>query len=58
MDGYVRAEKPKLSEDNRIERAERFCGNLGVDIRHGGGSAFYVPSQDFVQMPDFKQFVP
>jgi antirestriction protein ArdC len=57
VDGFVRAEKPKLSEDNRIERAERFCGNLGVDIRHGGGSAFYVPSQDFVQMPDFKQFV-
>ena len=57
VDGYVRAEKPKLSEDNRIERAERFCGNLGVDIQHGGGGAFYVSSQDFVQMPDFKQFV-
>ena len=40
----------------RIERAERFFAHTGADIRHGGGLAYYVPSQDFVQMPAFESF--
>jgi antirestriction protein ArdC len=40
----------------RIGRAERFFGNTGADIRHGGGSAYYAPSGDFVQMPPFESF--
>lgn len=42
--------------DRRIAHAEDFFTALGADIRHGGNSAFYVPAQDFIQMPPFKAF--
>jgi antirestriction protein ArdC len=41
---------------HRIERAERFFAHTGADVRHGGGSAYYVPAQDYVQMPPFESF--
>ncbi|MDP9632972.1 UNVERIFIED_ORG: antirestriction protein ArdC [Ensifer adhaerens] len=41
----------------RIEAADRFFGNLGADIRHGGNRAFYHPGGDFIQMPPFEAFV-
>jgi antirestriction protein ArdC len=40
----------------RISGAETFFANLHMDLRHGGGSAFYNPSQDYVQMPNFEVF--
>ncbi len=43
--------------DARDARAEGFFQNLGADIRHGGGQAYYLPSEDFIQMPDFKRFL-
>jgi antirestriction protein ArdC len=49
VSGYVAAEIPVLDEAERIDRAERFCAYLNVDIRHGGDSAFYTPGMDFVQ---------
>jgi len=42
--------------DERIAHAEAFFAATGADIRHGGASAFYVPSQDFIQMPPFETF--
>lgn len=42
--------------DERIAHAESFFAATGADIRHGGGSAFYVPAQDFIQMPPFEAF--
>lgn len=41
---------------DRIERAERFFAHTGADIRHGGGTAYYSPAADFVQMPNFESF--
>jgi len=35
---------------------DEFMANTGADIRHGGDRAFYVPSNDFVQLPDVDQF--
>ncbi len=32
------------------------CAALGIDIRHGGSQACYIPSKDCVQMPDFARF--
>jgi antirestriction protein ArdC len=31
--------------------------NSGADIRHGGGKAFYRPSEDYIQMPPKECFV-
>jgi len=42
--------------DERIISAENFFAQAGADIRHGGDSAFYTPSQDFIQMPAFEAF--
>lgn len=56
VDGYTPPELPILSEFERIEHAEHFCAALGIDIRHGGSQACYIPSKDYVQMPDFACF--
>jgi antirestriction protein ArdC len=56
VDGYTPPEMPVLPEVERIEHAERFCGALGIDIRHGGSQACYIPSKDHVQMPEFTCF--
>jgi antirestriction protein ArdC len=48
---------PELPESERIAHAEAFIAALpGLDLRHGGGMAFYMPSQDRVQMPPFADF--
>lgn len=56
VDGYRPPEMPVLPEAERIEQAERFCTALGIDIRHGGSRAYYKPSTDHVQMPEFACF--
>jgi antirestriction protein ArdC len=48
--------EPKLSRNERIERAESFYAGVGVEIRDGGNRAFYRPDTDAVYMPDFQQF--
>jgi antirestriction protein ArdC len=52
---YAQAE-PTLQPHERIDRADRFFAATGVDIRHGGGMAYYSPEADFVQMPPFASF--
>ncbi|MGY4287110.1 antirestriction protein ArdC [Bradyrhizobium sp. LM2.7] len=56
VDGYTPPEMPVLPVAERIEHAERFCAALGIDIRHGGSQACYIPSKDYVQMPEFTCF--
>lgn len=45
-----------LDETARIAAAEEFFAAVGAEVRHGGNRAFYVPSADFIQMPEFGQF--
>lgn len=52
----VPSEGPELTEAQRIETAEKFFAEIGADIRHGGSKAFYVISQDYIQLPAFKDF--
>ena len=52
---YAQASQPPHA-DERIELADRFFALTNADIRHGGGMAYYVPAQDFVQMPAFDSF--
>lgn len=53
---YTAKKTPRLNPDERIAHAEEFFASTGADIRSGGDRAFYAPSPDFVQMPDFKAF--
>jgi antirestriction protein ArdC len=56
VDGYTPPEMPALADSERIDRAERFCANLAIEVRHGGDRAFYTPTSDFVRMPEFHRF--
>lgn len=53
---YTAIHPRRLNPEQRIAQAETFFAATGADIRHGGNSAYYVPSQDFVQMPLFESF--
>ncbi|SDN66310.1 ArdC family protein [Ensifer sp. YR511] len=48
VDGYGSPEMPARPEAERIERAERFCAALSIDIRHGGSQAYYRPATDHI----------
>jgi antirestriction protein ArdC len=52
---YARAEVPE-NPDQRIAQAEAFFAATRADIRHGGASAYYSPSLDYIQMPPFEAF--
>ncbi|MGH6922849.1 MAG: ArdC family protein [Propylenella sp.] len=53
---YYATANAEPNPDQRIVHAEGFFGATGFDIRHGGDSAFYVPSLDYIQMPPFEAF--
>ena len=57
---YTKIEPDKRSEHERIEEAERvvqeYLDNNGPTLRHGGGQAFYMSSQDLVVVPDLANF--
>jgi antirestriction protein ArdC len=56
VDGYEAPASIVLPEVTRIANAEAFIANLGAEIRHGGGRAFYSPSTDHIQMPEAAAF--
>jgi antirestriction protein ArdC len=45
-----RRETPKPFDD-AIQHVEVFLKKIGADVRHGGGQAFYEPSDDFIALP-------
>jgi antirestriction protein ArdC len=47
---------PANQDIDRMESVERFFAATGATIRHGGSQAFYSPSNDMVQMPEFQAF--
>ena len=48
--------QPLNNQLERLDAVERFFGNTGATIKHGGSRAFYSPSLDFVQMPELATF--
>ena len=49
--------KPRAaSQAERIVAADDFFMKTGVQVRHGGGKAFYSPGHDFIQMPELSRF--
>ena len=51
-----RVEIPDVNTGERIAHCETWFGAIPADVRHGGGRAFYSPSDDFVRMPPFSTF--
>lgn len=41
-----------LPEGERIEHAEAFFAGVGADVRHGGDRAYYLPSHDYIALPE------
>lgn len=56
VDGYTAPALPALPVIARIEHAERFFAHIGVEVKHGGGRAYYQPTTDHIQMPPFEVF--
>ena len=47
---------PQLDPAARIDGAEAFFAATGIEIRHGGNSAYYNLAEDRIQMPVFESF--
>lgn len=45
-----------IPEFQSHEECEAFIASSGADIRHGGESAFYIPSSDYIQLPNREAF--
>lgn len=56
VDGYAPPAIEPLSVEARLQNADAFWTNLEIATSHGGNEAYYVPSQDRVQIPEFGQF--
>ncbi|QVL31635.1 DUF1738 domain-containing protein [Telmatocola sphagniphila] len=53
---FTKVEPNVLNIQERLENAEAFARGTGATIRHGGSQAYYRPSEDLVQMPNFETF--
>jgi antirestriction protein ArdC len=42
--------------DERVQHCEEVFKDVGADIRHGGNRAFFDPTNDYIQMPNFEDF--
>lgn len=57
VEGYESKPVQPITETKaRHDRSEALISATGADIRFGGDRAFYVPSEDFVQMPILEDF--
>lgn len=46
----------QLNYDERLELADEFVQQSGVDIRFGEGEAYYAPGHDFISCPNWQSF--
>jgi antirestriction protein ArdC len=52
----LKIETPLQPITQRLEVADTFFANTGVEIRHGGNRAYYAEGADLIQMPPFETF--
>jgi antirestriction protein ArdC len=52
VDGFELPQRPPLTSHDNLDDIEKFIKDTKADIRIQGERAFYVPSQDFIAMPD------
>ena len=50
--------KPEINREigERIDAFDNFVQRTGANVQHGGSRAFYRPSTDHIQMPEFEYF--
>jgi antirestriction protein ArdC len=53
---YYAQATPRSDTVQRIEHAERFFAATGAIVRHGGNTAYYSETDDYVQMPHIETF--
>ncbi|MCA9834123.1 MAG: DUF1738 domain-containing protein [Thermomicrobiales bacterium] len=53
---YAKAAETTLDPVERIDLVEEFLAQTGARVSHGGNQAFYMPSEDRIQMPPFEFF--
>ena len=53
---YAKAVEPTLEPEDRIAPVEAFLAATNAKLTHGGNQAFYMPSEDRIQMPPFEFF--
>ena len=56
VDGYTAPELAEITPAERIEAADGWFAGIGSRVTFGGNRAFYQPSADTIQMPDFDLF--
>ncbi len=44
------------NKHERVEIIDEFIAGTGIEIKHGGNKAMYIPSRDFIQMPFLEEF--
>ena len=50
------SEQPVIKGPEEIAHVRDFFAAIGVKVNHGGDRAFFMPSQDRIQMPELKSF--
>lgn len=53
---YFTTPDPSRPAPDPIPHAEAFFASVGANVQHGGGSAFYAPSRDVIQLPPLERF--
>ncbi|MBX9862389.1 MAG: ssDNA-binding domain-containing protein [Hyphomicrobium sp.] len=56
VDGFDIPTLQPMEPLQRSEAMQRLIGATGADVRIGGESAYYVPSLDYIQLPDDRCF--
>lgn len=56
IDGLKEPEIKPETPEAREAKTEAFIKETGAQIQHGGNKACYIPSLDFVALPEFNQF--
>jgi antirestriction protein ArdC len=56
VDGYEVPAPADLTDVQHTTAVDAIIARMGLEVRYGGDRAFYVPSQDYIQMPLQGQF--
>ena len=56
LPAHYNAKTEPLEPDARLSQGEAFIQQAGATISHGGDSAYFSPSGDYIQMPPYERF--
>ncbi len=54
---YAKNQPEIANTAERLEAVESFVTNTGLTLKHGGSSAFFSPTGDYIQMPQYENFI-